>query len=160
MRTSFALSMIVLLAACGAPVETRDDSIDRAAQPLGSYCTGCTPGSDGISTGKDCNYCKCEEQGPDLPNACSDNLEKHCRKDLKITCTGNTCQCTDLVAAPATCRGRCGDYNSIAPCQCDTACSYYGDCCADKGPACPVKKTCSCDPLCGVKGNCCATCGF
>ena len=161
MRRSFALSMLVLLAACGGSTDTRDDSIDRATHPLGSYCTGCTPGSDGISTGQDCSYCKCVEDDHDLDNACMNNLQKHCRKDLTITCTGDSCQCTDLVAGrPATCRGRCGDYNSLAPCQCDAACSSYGDCCSDKASLCSAKKPCSCDSLCSFNGNCCANCGF
>jgi hypothetical protein len=160
MGKSFALSMLVLLAACGGPAETRDDSIDRAAQPLGTYCSGCTMGADGLSSGQDCSYCKCAEGIGDQPNACQDNLQKHCRKDLTISCTGDTCQCTDLVAGrPATCRGRCGDYNSMAPCQCDAVCSTYGDCCADKGSVCGAKK-CSCDAFCGINGNCCAKCGF
>ena len=161
MRRSFALSMLVLLAACGGSTDTRDDSIDRAPQPLGSYCTGCTPGSDGISTGQDCSYCKCVEDDHDVANACMNNLQKHCRKDLTITCTGDSCQCTDLVAGrPATCRGRCGDYNSLAPCQCDAVCSSYGDCCSDKASLCSAKKPCSCDSFCSFNGNCCAKCGF
>ena len=39
-------------------------------------------------------------------------------------------------ACTNSCAGRCGDYNPAATCQCDDACTSFGDCCADKAAIC------------------------
>ena len=36
-----------------------------------------------------------------------------------------------------SCVGRCGVFDPLKPCQCDAACTSFGDCCADIVPACP-----------------------
>ncbi len=74
-----------------------------------------------------------------------------------------------------TCAGRCGNYTAGAACQCDSACTQYGDCCADKAALCDapppppqpsptscVSKcgqnagSCWCDAACSQYGDCCA----
>ena len=71
-----------------------------------------------------------------------------------------------------TCQGQCGKFlGNSAPCNCDTACKQYGDCCADydklcgaaSGPSCKGqcgkflgdKSTCQCDAECEGAGDCC-----
>lgn len=31
-----------------------------------------------------------------------------------------------------SCKGRCGGFDPLKPCQCDRACRFFGDCCADE----------------------------
>ena len=40
------------------------------------------------------------------------------------------------VTGPSSCKNRCGNYDSKAKCQCDSVCTQYGDCCADKKHYC------------------------
>jgi hypothetical protein len=35
-----------------------------------------------------------------------------------------------------SCEGRCGSFDSSKPCQCDSACTSFGDCCVDKVELC------------------------
>ncbi len=44
---------------------------------------------------------------------------------------------TSVDTSTATCWGHCG--GSSNGCYCDSACSYYGDCCSDKSSACDAK---------------------
>lgn len=41
-----------------------------------------------------------------------------------------------LATSSPTCEGRCGDYDPSEACQCDAACTSFGDCCDDYGPVC------------------------
>ncbi|XP_022091757.1 poly(U)-specific endoribonuclease-like isoform X2 [Acanthaster planci] len=72
--------------------------------------------------------------------------------------------------AASSCLGRCGDgYSSSHTCQCNDACSNYGDCCSDYDVYCVADscagkcgasydKTlpCQCNDLCPNYGNCCS----
>ena len=74
-----------------------------------------------------------------------------------------------------SCEGRCGQYDPAQTCQCDDACTQFGDCCGDfeqicsgGGPADPnscvdnnacggqAPGGCYCDALCPQYGDCCA----
>jgi subtilisin family serine protease len=44
------------------------------------------------------------------------------------------------VPQPDSCRARCGTFDASKPCQCDSACVTFGDCCAD------VEQFCGIDP--------------
>ncbi|MBU5678644.1 MAG: hypothetical protein KQA36_01995 [Candidatus Aenigmarchaeota archaeon] len=46
------------------------------------------------------------------------------------------------LAFAGQCAGRCGSYNSQAPCQCDAVCINYGDCCRDICIDCPTHPAC------------------
>lgn len=69
-----------------------------------------------------------------------------------------------------SCEGRCGQYSAGAECQCDAACSQYGDCCDDKAALCDPPQPgpdscvgkcgqyagqCWCDSACAQYGDCC-----
>ncbi len=103
---------------------------------------------------------------------------------------GQVCKSQDINQQPAcekqtggggptgdkSCKGLCGKYDKARPCQCDTSCGKYGDCCADyaalcSGNGCGVdpNKTCQgkcgnytkgapcqCDALCAKYGDCCS----
>jgi len=71
----------------------------------------------------------------------------------------------------ASCEGRCGTFTAGAACQCDAACSQYGDCCADEAALCDAPQpsptscvqkcgqnagSCWCDAACAQYGDCCA----
>ncbi|CAN9501184.1 unnamed protein product [Ophioblennius macclurei] len=43
------------------------------------------------------------------------------------------------IAAEETCVGRCGSFDLLKKCQCDSMCVYYGSCCGDFQTACPKK---------------------
>ncbi|XP_056461499.1 uridylate-specific endoribonuclease A [Gadus chalcogrammus] len=74
--------------------------------------------------------------------------------------------------AMATCSGRCGyGTDSGYPCQCNTSCERFGDCCSDyaalcKGAATSCKGRCNeafdsqnkchCNSKCSQHGNCCS----
>ncbi|XP_019752182.1 vitronectin b [Hippocampus comes] len=42
-------------------------------------------------------------------------------------------------AADETCAGRCGSFEPLRKCQCDSMCLYYGSCCPDFDQMCPKK---------------------
>ncbi|KAM4545842.1 vitronectin b [Odontesthes bonariensis] len=42
-------------------------------------------------------------------------------------------------AAEESCVGRCGSFNSMSKCQCDSMCVFYGSCCGDFDSICPKK---------------------
>lgn len=42
-------------------------------------------------------------------------------------------------AAEETCVGRCGSFDPLRKCQCDSMCVYYGSCCGDFDTICPKK---------------------
>ncbi|KAL3042694.1 hypothetical protein OYC64_020585 [Pagothenia borchgrevinki] len=42
-------------------------------------------------------------------------------------------------AAEESCVGRCGIFNPLTKCQCDSMCVYYGSCCGDFDNICPKK---------------------
>ncbi|XP_051902419.1 vitronectin-like [Hippocampus zosterae] len=42
-------------------------------------------------------------------------------------------------AADETCAGRCGSFEPLRKCQCDSMCLYYGSCCPDFDRLCPKK---------------------
>ncbi len=51
---------------------------------------------------------------------------------------GNACACGGTPPPPPpppppadSCSGRCGSFDAAKPCQCDSSCSFFGDCCAD-----------------------------
>ncbi|XP_049599594.1 vitronectin b isoform X2 [Syngnathus scovelli] len=43
------------------------------------------------------------------------------------------------LAADETCSGRCGSFDPLKKCQCDSMCVYYGSCCDDFVKLCPKK---------------------
>ncbi|KAM9781354.1 vitronectin b [Syngnathus typhle] len=43
------------------------------------------------------------------------------------------------LAADETCSGRCGSFDPLKKCQCDSMCVYYGSCCDDFDKSCPKK---------------------
>ncbi|XP_037125819.1 vitronectin b isoform X2 [Syngnathus acus] len=43
------------------------------------------------------------------------------------------------LAADETCSGRCGSFDLLKKCQCDSVCVYYGSCCDDFDKLCPKK---------------------
>ncbi|MBU5678914.1 MAG: hypothetical protein KQA36_03460 [Candidatus Aenigmarchaeota archaeon] len=52
---------------------------------------------------------------------------------------------TTTISIPASCAGRCGNYNPQAPCQCDNVCHLYrgsDGCCQDICRACPTHPSC------------------
>jgi len=64
----------------------------------------------------------------------------------------------------------CGTYSEDLPCQCDSNCRGYGNCCSDYETSCSEPKTCAeigcgayydedrwcqCDYICQTEGNCC-----
>lgn len=56
-----------------------------------------------------------------------------------ISCRGSYCDNKQLLYCSqprnaASCNGQCGGY--AGSCYCDTACTYYGDCCADYAAFC------------------------
>ena len=70
--------------------------------------------------------------------------------------------------ADDSCVGRCGlsGVDTTKPCQCNVACSNFGDCCADFLPTCntcqnrcnaayDTKWPCQCNTLCTANSNCC-----
>ena len=71
-----------------------------------------------------------------------------------------------------SCEGRCGTFDPAASCQCDDACSQFGDCCGDFEEVCNAQPDpnscqdnnacggqapggCFCDPACTQFGDCC-----
>jgi hypothetical protein len=51
---------------------------------------------------------------------------------------GNQCSCGGTPPPPPpppppadSCEGRCGTFDAAQPCQCDSSCTFFGDCCAD-----------------------------
>ena len=71
-----------------------------------------------------------------------------------------------------SCEGRCGQFDPNAACQCDDACTQFGDCCGDFEEICqgqPDPNSCQdsgacggqapggcfCDPACTQFGDCC-----
>ncbi|XP_068226631.1 uridylate-specific endoribonuclease-like [Palaemon carinicauda] len=65
-----------------------------------------------------------------------------------------------------SCVGRCGNKDLSQPCQCNSACEKYGDCCADYAAICYscqdrcseiylYSKPCQCNDDCPSHGNCC-----
>ncbi|XP_029957538.1 vitronectin b [Salarias fasciatus] len=42
-------------------------------------------------------------------------------------------------AAEESCAGRCGAFDALKKCQCDSMCVYYGSCCSDFQTACPKR---------------------
>ena len=86
---------------------------------------------------------------------------------LAPTTTTTTLAPTTLAPIIKSCEGRCGIYDSTQNCQCDTSCSYYGDCCFDRFDICDKScegrcgiynhnKKCQCDISCSEYGDCCA----
>ena len=61
---------------------------------------------------------------------CNDN--NPCTVD---SCSQSKCKHTNT-GCDNSCFGRCGKYDSKKKCQCDTSCTKYGDCCADKKQLC------------------------
>jgi hypothetical protein len=59
-----------------------------------------------------------------------------------VRCAGMHCDnkqyfvCQARPAAANSCRGRCDVFSSSHSCQCDDACSLYGDCCTDHALHC------------------------
>jgi subtilisin family serine protease len=54
---------------------------------------------------------------------------------------GNACSCGSTPPPPPpppadSCTGRCGNFDSTKACQCDSACTTFGDCCPDFGDLC------------------------
>ncbi|KAK7078744.1 hypothetical protein SK128_001848 [Halocaridina rubra] len=65
-----------------------------------------------------------------------------------------------------SCVGRCGENNAAEPCQCNSVCSNFGDCCSDYDTVCftcqdrcgeaySPSKPCQCNSECSNFGNCC-----
>lgn len=65
-----------------------------------------------------------------------------------------------------SCVGRCGNKDTAQPCQCNSACETYGDCCSDYSDICYScqdrcsesylsSKPCQCNDECSSHGNCC-----
>ncbi|KAH3712389.1 hypothetical protein DPMN_072089 [Dreissena polymorpha] len=75
-----------------------------------------------------------------------------------------------VCAQSDSCAGRCGDpLNSAFNCQCNSACSRYGDCCPDFsvycqedncqgrcGQSADFNRPCQCNPSCVTYGDCCS----
>ncbi|WP_428266182.1 S8 family serine peptidase [Haliangium sp.] len=97
--------------------------------------------------------------------------------DFSSSSSAGACACGGEPPPPpppgGSCEGRCGQFDSTAECQCDDACTQFGDCCDDKaelcdgpqpGPdtcfqACGVfdsGRDCQCDSACSFFGDCCA----
>ena len=90
----------------------------------------------GTCCGDVCTFCA--EGFPQCPSGCEpDCTGKTCGSD---GCGGTCGACSasqgclegTCVAVPEdSCQGRCGEYRPDAPCQCDDACTAFGECCAD-----------------------------
>ncbi|MFH8107712.1 MAG: hypothetical protein QXJ25_01670, partial [Candidatus Aenigmatarchaeota archaeon] len=106
---------------------------------------------------------RCGNYDPQAPCQC-DNVchlyrgREGCCEDICQVCpTHPSCQVTTIpttivtttttttTSIPASCRGRCGNYDPQAPCQCDNSCHNYRGregCCEDICQACPTHPSC------------------
>jgi Zn-dependent metalloprotease len=89
-------------------------------------------------------------------------------EDVGISCDGD-----DPPPPTGSCEGRCGTFDPAATCQCDDACTQFGDCCDDFEEICSAEPTdpnscvdnntcgaqapggCYCDDACTQFGDCC-----
>eukprot|EP00053_Salpingoeca_punica_P019363 m.195210 g.195210 ORF g.195210 m.195210 type:complete len:814 (+) comp17632_c4_seq9:172-2613(+) len=142
----------------------------------------------GCGTYKAGNLCQCDAACATFGNCCSD------RASLCVATTNApaTTAAPGTTKAPTTnapttqgstgsCAAYgCGTYKSSNPCQCDSACVNYGDCCADRASLCAATtqapttqapttgscavygcvykaaNKCQCDKNCASYGDCCS----
>jgi Zn-dependent metalloprotease len=89
-------------------------------------------------------------------------------EEIGISCDGD-----DPPPPTGSCEGRCGTFDPAATCQCDDACTQFGDCCDDFEELCTGEPTdpnscvqnnacgaqapggCYCDEACTQFGDCC-----
>jgi hypothetical protein len=114
--------------------------------------------------------CRCISLGPQdaatWKNDCLAELARRCPPGSAPACDDNECTCAKgLVAATGTCSGQCGLFSAGRSCQCDSACSSFGDCCFDYRTMCvscagscgtfDARRGCQCDSQCQSFGDCC-----
>jgi hypothetical protein len=135
----------------GVDPSAPNESVETTSQAI-TDCGGCKPG---IMGGTDCSSCTCKPVN--LSEDCRSILNAKCKSIYPVDCNADgSCSCGP-VAKPnnRTCWQACGVYSPTRTCQCDAACSRFGDCCFDKATFC---SGCSCAADCSVTKNCCATC--
>ncbi len=111
--------------------------------------------------------------------ACGGQWQSCCDNDPYNPCDGTdfvkvhlvgVCQNDTCYNHPGSCDGSCGGY--AGGCWCDSACSYYGDCCSDYATYCGAPPpppsgscqgacgtfagSCWCDSWCSYYGDCCS----
>jgi len=160
---------------------------DYNCQNYGNCCsdfeTSCSGGDTCAEIGCDAYYdedlpCQCDYQCQNEGNCCS---------DYETRCGGSNEATLESIPGPAQSPGPaprdtcaeigCGVYSDDLPCQCDSNCRGYGNCCSDYETSCSRADTCAeigcdapydpdlcaCDYICQNEGNCCpdyeTTCG-
>lgn len=82
------------------------------------------------------------DTGPELPEAvCGDG-----------TCEGTETKKSCPEDCDVSCQGKCGQFNLKWPCQCDTECDDYDECCEDWDQICDLEPKCGND-VCEVTEN-------
>jgi hypothetical protein len=109
---------------------------------------------DPCTSGDTCNWGWCGGN----PMNCNDNND--CTQD---ECSGGTCYHAQIPGCgEPTCKGSNCGFTQNAPCQCDSACKQYGDCCDDVCIYCG-HQFCNCNPNCEGKScggdGCGGSCG-
>lgn len=167
------------------------DAVDPPADTTGTtggytvnecWDTKCGKEIDACKASKGCDdLAKCVKGGKEL-NTCATDL-KTTQADGDIFSAIQTCgwkSCNDPNAGSCKDPGkngaanRCGQFDNNWKCNCDDACSQFGDCCADKDAVCGGGTTtpadsckdkcdadlgqnapCYCDSQCEEFGDCC-----
>jgi len=134
----------------------------------GGNCTtqpksGSCDDGNGCTVGDFCSGGSCQSGGPkdcsSLADACNTASCSGggCVKKAKAdgTACGGANKCVGGVCKvySTSCTGKCGTpYDQFAPCQCDSGCTGYGDCCTD------YQSKCGCGDGKCAGGETCVTC--
>lgn len=129
---------------CGKQAKSGGCS-DNNACTTGDYCSGGNCQSGSLNSCNDNNQCTDDKCDPGLNGCVNTKLGDGADCGTNSKCVNGQCK-----NFPTTCAGRCGAaYDPLAPCQCNTACPSYGNCCGDFLSQCNI-----CSPSCGPCQKC------